>query len=110
MEPKELASREAGVSISDFERLLEALIPARGRATLTLTEAPDSAGDLIRLLERAIATGNRRGAPLAQIDLPVDTFETLGTSFWHVPIEDSSRDGVVRLVFERPGGEAPRAA
>ncbi len=90
------------MSISDFERLLEALIPASGRTTLTLTEAPESADDLIRLLERAIATGNRRGAPLAQIDLPADAFETFGTTFWHVPIEDSSRDGVVRLVFARP--------
>lgn len=98
------------MSISDFERLLEALIPANGRATLTLTEAPDRDDDLIRLLERAIATGNRRGAPLTRIDLPVDAFETLGTRFWHVPIEDSSRCGVVRLVFERPEGEAPVAA
>jgi hypothetical protein len=88
------------VSISEFERLLEALIPLTGRTTLTLTQTPESADCLIRLLEKAIATGNRRGAPLSQIDLPVDSFETFGSSFWHVPVEDSSRDGVVRLTFE----------
>ena len=31
------------MSISDFERLLETLIPRDGRTTLTLTETPASA-------------------------------------------------------------------
>lgn len=98
------------MSLSDFERLLEALMPATGRATVTLTETPEDAEALIRLLERAIVTGNRRGAPLAQIDLPVEAFDTFGASFWHVPIEDSSREGVVRLSFEAVAQHASPAA
>ena len=52
--------------------------------------------------------GNRRGAPLAEIQAPLEAFPDLAGAFWHVPIEDSSREGVVRLSFERP--ELPTAA
>ena len=47
------------MSISDFERLLETLIRRDGRTTLTLTETPESADELLRLLERAVVVGNR---------------------------------------------------
>ena len=89
------------MSPAQFERLVEALIPRAGRASLTLTEWPASAGELLRLLERAVVIGNRRGAPLAEIHAPLVDFPDCASSFWHVPIEDSSREGVVRLVFER---------
>jgi hypothetical protein len=89
------------MSISDFERLLETLIPRDGRTTLTLTETPASADELVRLLERAIVVGNRRGAPLVEIHAPLAEYPDMPSSFWHVPIEDSSREGVVRLAFEK---------
>ncbi len=52
--------------------------------------------------------GNRRGAPLAEIQAPLAAFPDLAGAFWHIPIEDSNRDGLVRLSFERP--ELPYAA
>ena len=93
---------------ADVDNLLEAAIPSFGRATLTLGETPANARELLRLFERALVVGNRRGAPLAEIQAPLASFPDLAGAFWHVPIEDSSRDGVVRLSFERP--ELPHAA
>jgi hypothetical protein len=96
------------MSLSEFDRLIEALIPRSGRASVTLTETPESLDQLMRLLERAVVIGNRRGAPLAEIHAPLAEFPYCAPSFFHVPIEDSSAEGVVRLVFERL--EMPHAA
>ena len=96
------------MTLADVDTLLEAAIPSFGRTTLTLAEAPGDAGDLLRLFERALILGNRRGAPLAEIHAPLAAFPDLAGAFWHVPIEDSSREGVVRLSFERP--DLPHAA
>lgn len=93
---------------ADVDKLLEAAIPSFGRTTLTLAEAPTDARDLLRLFERALVVGNRRGAPLAEIQAPLAAFPDLAGAFWHIPIEDSNRDGLVRLSFERP--ELPYAA
>lgn len=89
------------MTAADVETLLEAAIPSFGRTTLTLAQTPGDATELLRLLERALVLGNRRGAPLAEIHAPLADLPQCASSFWHVPIEDSSRDGVVRLVFER---------
>jgi hypothetical protein len=89
------------MSLSEFDRLIEALIPVSGRASVTLTQTPASLDDLMRLLERAVVIGNRRGAPLAEICAPLVEFPDCAPSFFHVPIEDSSNEGVVRLVFEK---------
>lgn len=89
------------MSLSELERLLEKLIPGEGRKTLTLTETPADGDQLVRLLERAVVVGNRRGAPLVEIHAPIADYPDCPSSFWHVPIEDSSREGVVRLAFER---------
>ena len=89
------------MSLSELERLLEKLIPGDGRKMITLTETPADGGELVRLLERAVVVVNRRGAPLVVIHAPLAEFPDCPSSFWHVPIEDSSREGVVRLAFER---------
>ena len=90
------------MSPAQFERLVEALIPwTAGRSSVTLTEAPANAADFLRLLEQAVVIGNAQGAPLAEIHAPLVAFPDFPSAFWHVPIEDSSRDGVVRLVFAR---------
>lgn len=96
------------MTAADVETLLEAAIPSFGRTTLTLARTPSDAAELLRLFERALVLGNRRGAPLAEIQAPLEAFPDLAGAFWHVPIEDSSREGVVRLSFERP--EMPTAA
>jgi len=85
----------------EFERLVEAVIPVSGRTSLTLTETPSNVGELMRLLERAVVVGNRRGAPLIEIQAPFAELPDCSDRFFHVPIADSSRDGVVRLTFER---------
>lgn len=86
----------------EFERLLAALIPGRGRTAITLTEPPDDESTLLRLFDKALVTGIGRAAPLAAIGAPMVLYPNLGDAFWHVPIEDSSAEGVVRLVFEAP--------
>ncbi len=96
------------MSLSEFERLLETLVTGNARAMLTLTETPESADELLHMLERAVTVGNRRGAPLVEIHAPIADFPDCAPTFWHVPIDDSSREGVVRLVFERT--QLPTAA
>lgn len=90
------------MTLAEVDTLLEAAIPSFGRTTLTLAKAPGDARELVRLFERALVLGNRRGAPLAEIQAPLGVFPELAGAFWHVPVEDSGRDGVVRLSFERP--------
>lgn len=87
------------MSLADFDRLLEAALPAAGLTTLTLTEVPAHRDELLRLLERAIVVGNQRGAPLAEIQASFVDYPDLPDMFWHVPVEDSSREGVLRLAF-----------
>jgi hypothetical protein len=94
------------MSMSEFERLLAALIPGRGRTAITLTEPPEDEPALLRLFDQALATGNNRQAPLANIHAPLNLYPNLGNMFWHVPIEDSSSEGVVRLMFDAPSREA----
>ncbi|MFO1116369.1 MAG: hypothetical protein U1E28_11835 [Beijerinckiaceae bacterium] len=87
------------MSLSEFEGLLAAAMPIRHRTAITLTELPADETSLFGLLDRAIVAGNRHNAPLAEVHAPVELYRTLATSYWHVPIEDSGREGVVRLVF-----------
>ena len=43
-----------------------------------------------------------RAAPLTAIQAPMSLYPNLGDLFWHVPVEDSGNNGVVRLVFDAP--------
>jgi len=88
------------MSPSQFEGLLAATMPILNRTAITLTELPDDEGNLFGLLDRAIVAGNRHNAPLAEVHAPIARYRTLSTSYWHVPIEDSGAEGVVRLVFQ----------
>lgn len=90
------------MSMPEFERLLAALIPGRGRTALTLTEPPHDEATLMRLFDKALTAGNCRAAPLTAIQAPMSLYPNLGDLFWHVPVEDSGEDGVVRLVFDTP--------
>lgn len=87
------------MSLSEFEGLLAAAMPISHRTAITLTELPADESNLFGLLDRAIVAGNRHNAPLAEVHAPIDLYRTLANAYWHVPIEDSGRDGVVRLVF-----------
>lgn len=87
------------MSPDDLDRLLEAAIPAAARTSVTLTETPADPGDVLRLLERAMTVGYRRGAPLVEIEACLADYPDLPGAFWHVPIEDCAPSGVLRLVF-----------
>ena len=84
----------------DFERMLSAVLPASGRTSLTLTDVPQGDDSLTQLLEKAILLGNRTSSRLTEIYLPMREFPTMGSSFWHVPVQDSGAQDVLRLVFE----------
>ena len=88
------------MSMPEFERLLSALIPGRERTAVTLTEPPADENTLMRLFDKALVLGNGLDAPLSAIKAPMSLYPTLGDTFWHVPIEDSGAEGVVRLEFE----------
>jgi hypothetical protein len=88
------------MSMTDFERMLSAVLPATGRTSLTLTEFPRGDDSLTQILEKAIQLGNRRSSRLTEIYLPMREYPSMGASFWHVPVQDSGTQDVVRLVFE----------
>ena len=90
------------MSMPEFERLLAALIPGRGRTALTLTEPPQDEATLMRLFDKALVAGNGRASPLSAIQAPMSLYPNLGDMFWHVPVEDTGADGVVRLIFDTP--------
>ncbi len=88
------------MSMSDFERMMAAVLPAVGRTSLTLTDIPRGDESLNQLLEKAIILGNRCSSRLTEIYLPMREFPNMGPSFWHVPVQDSGSQDVLRLVFE----------
>ena len=88
------------MSMSDFERMLSAVLPATGRTSLTLTDVPRGDDGMTQLLEKAILLGNRTSSRLTEIYLPMREFPSMGSSFWHVPVQDSGTQDVLRLVFE----------
>ena len=87
------------MSMTDFEKMLCAVLPATGKTSLTLTDVPQGDDSLTLILEKAIALGNRTHSRLTEIYLPMRDYPGMGTSFWHVPVQDTSQD-VLRLVFE----------
>lgn len=88
------------MSMMDFERMLNAVLPATGKTSLTLTDVPGSEDSLVQLLERAIISGNRSSTRLTEIYLPMQQYPAMGSQFWHVPVEDTGQSNVLRLVFE----------
>jgi hypothetical protein len=84
----------------EFERMLDAMLPATARTALILTEVPKLQGQLEDFLEQAIVGGRERQAALTEIHLPRHRFPQLGFLFQDVPVEDSGVDGVLRLFFQ----------
>jgi len=89
------------MSMTDFERMLSAVLPATGRTSLTLTDVPAGDISMTQLLEKAIVLGNSARTRLTEIYLPMRDYPGMGTSFWHVPVQDTGAQDVVRLVFEK---------
>jgi hypothetical protein len=88
------------MTISEFERLLEAAMPKSGRTGITLTDPPDDQIALCDLVDRALAVGERRAAPLAEVHLPFSRFSVFCSSKSDLPLTDTGIDGVVRFIFE----------
>lgn len=84
----------------DFEKMLQAVLPATGRTSLTLTDIPAGEDMLMEMLEKALISGNDCRSRLTEIHVPMRNFPALGTQFWHVPVADCGSSDVVRLVFE----------
>ena len=84
----------------DFEKLLQAMLPARGKTSLTLTEVPSGEDQLLQMLETAFASGKRTASRLTEIHLPMRSFPRLGNRYQHIRVADTGSAGVVRLVFE----------
>lgn len=89
------------MSMTDFERMLSAVLPATGRTSLTLTDVPSCEDRMTQLLEKAIILGNSARTRLTEIYLPMRQYPEMGASFWHVPVQDTGSQEVVRLVFEK---------
>ena len=88
------------MSMTNFERMLAAVLPATGKTSLTLTDMPRGDDSLTQILEKAIVLGNRTSSRRTEIYLPMREFPSMGASFWHVPVQDSGSQDVLRLVFE----------
>ena len=88
------------MSMTDFERMLAAMLPARGKTSITLTDVPRGDASLTEMLEKAIVFGNRSATRLTEIYLPMREYPSMGASFWHVPVQDTGAQDVLRLVFE----------
>ena len=84
----------------EFEQMLQAVLPAAGKTSLTLTDLPAQEDQLMQMLETALVTGNRACSRLTEIHLPLKNFPAMTSQFWHVPVEDSGTSDVLRLVFE----------
>ncbi|HEY8578471.1 MAG TPA: hypothetical protein VIL72_01195 [Beijerinckiaceae bacterium] len=88
------------MSFPEFERMLGAVLPSPGRTCLTLTDPPQEAGLLARMLERAAAIGAREATRLKEIHVPAHMVSALGSRFALYDLRPSADSGVVRLTFE----------
>jgi hypothetical protein len=84
----------------EFEQMLQAVLPAIGKTSLTLTDIPAREDQLMEMLETALISGNKAASRLTEIHLPLKNFPAMASQFWHVPVEDSGTSDVLRLVFE----------
>ncbi|WP_293864225.1 hypothetical protein [uncultured Alsobacter sp.] len=87
--------------VSDLMRTLElSLDQASNRVAFVVTEVPQTEDHLMSFLDGAIAAASRHRTPLVEIQLSMDRFTSFGDTYWHVPVTDSGKPDVVRLVFE----------
>jgi hypothetical protein len=85
---------------TNFEQLFDKAFPLAKNTTLTVTEVPERADDLVKLLERAMLRAFDNHSRLVEIHLPMERFPSIESKFWHVPVEDCGGSSVLRLFFE----------
>jgi len=91
---------------ANIEHYFDRSFPLANNTVLTVTEVPDCAEALLKLLERAMLRGFDNHARLTEIHLPMERFPDMDSKFWHVPIEDCGKAQVLRFFFEHPDTEA----
>lgn len=92
------------------EQLFDRAFPLADRSMMTVAQAPESQGELIDLLDRAVSRSLRTKAKLNVIQVPLERFPQLDSKFWHIPVEDSGDPQVVRFVFDAPTDPLDHAA
>jgi len=85
-----------------FDRAFDRSLAVAKNVTLTVTQAPECAADLLGMLEGAMMRGQRNHTRLMQIQLPFERFPNMDSKFWHIPVEDSGDAHVLRFFFETP--------
>jgi hypothetical protein len=90
------------MATAKFEQVFDKAFPLAKNTTLTVTEVPEGEGELLKLLERALARGFANRARLTEIHLPMERFPFMDSKFWHVPVEDCGKAQVLRFFFETP--------
>jgi hypothetical protein len=90
------------MGVASFDQLFDKALPLANKTTLTVTELPEAAGDLLELLNRAMLHGFVNHANLTEIHLPMERFPFIDAKFWHIPVEDCGDAQVLRFFFEMP--------
>jgi hypothetical protein len=89
------------MDVRELLRTLDSMLAsAPGRMAFVVTDTPDGTRPLEALLDGALAAARRHRIPLAEIQLDMASFPEMGPFYWHVPVVDTARAGVMRLVFE----------
>lgn len=84
----------------NFDQLFDKSLSLADKTMLTVTQLPDAADELLRLLGRAMLHGLDNHAALTEIHLPMERFPFIDSKFWHIPVEDCGDAQVLRLFFE----------
>lgn len=91
---------------ADFVQVFDKALPLSSKTSLTVTEVPERAEDLLQLLASAMVSGFDNHSRLTEIHLPMARFPDIDSKFWHVPVVDCGDAHVLRLFFETPENSA----
>ncbi len=97
------------MGVSELVRTLDHALPsAAGRVSFVVTDVAPECQELARFLDGALAAARRHRVPLVEIQIDMAAYPSMGAFYWHVPVVDSCRSGVVRLIFEADRAEPAR--
>lgn len=87
---------------SNAEQFFDKAFPLANNLIMQVSNAPESEAQLFNLIENAMLRGFDTRAPLKEIHLPRERFPSVGSKFWHIPVEDCGAVPVLRFFFEAP--------
>jgi hypothetical protein len=97
-------------SLSELRRVFEAATANIDKVSFTITAVPETREDLVAVLAVARAAGQRSGAALRRIELPMHATQSFGGNFGDIPVTDAAGSDVLRLFFEREAAKLDAAA